>query len=186
MTAPRIVAGRFRGRRIIVPDHGGVRPTASRMREALFSRLAPVIDGARFLDLFAGSGAIGIEALSRGASAALFVERDRISVAAIRRNLEALGVTAQARVLQGDATTMLPKDCQPFDIVFADPPYRSGLGEAALMGVYRRRLFHAETIFIVELAADESFEPPPPLALTDVRRYGAGRLVTLTAQADEI
>jgi 16S rRNA (guanine966-N2)-methyltransferase len=118
----RVVAGEYRGRRLSAPS-GGVRPTADRVREALFSMLGDVA-GDRVLDLFAGSGALGIEALSRGAGSALFVERDRTAVTTIRRNLETVGAR-EAEVRRQDALAFLAACEDAFDLVFVDPPYDS-------------------------------------------------------------
>ena len=128
----RVVAGRFGGRTLVAPRGSSTRPTSDRVREALFSILGPdLVEGARVLDLFAGSGALGIEALSRGAAEATFVESSGASIAVVRRNLEALGVEAEAR--RQDALAYLrsaSRDARLYDLVFLDPPYRhaSALG----------------------------------------------------------
>jgi 16S rRNA (guanine966-N2)-methyltransferase len=119
----RVVAGTYGGRRLRAPRGTRTRPTADRVREALFSMLGDVA-GARVLDLYAGSGALGIEALSRGAESAVFVDRDAAAVAAIRRNLEDLGV-AGAEVVRRDALAFLAGLEPSFDLVFCDPPYDS-------------------------------------------------------------
>jgi 16S rRNA (guanine966-N2)-methyltransferase len=116
----RVVAGDFKGRRLYAPRGSRTRPTADRVREALFSMLGDVT-GARVLDLYAGSGALGIEALSRGAESALFVERDERALAALRRNLEAVGVDAGVR--RQDVLRFLARSEGTFDLVFCDPPY---------------------------------------------------------------
>jgi 16S rRNA (guanine966-N2)-methyltransferase len=116
----RVVAGEFKGRRLHAPRGARTRPTADRVREALFSMLGDV-SGARVLDLYAGSGALGIEALSRGAASAVFVERERQALAALQRNLDAVG--AEAEVRRQDALRYLADPEGPFDLVFCDPPY---------------------------------------------------------------
>jgi 16S rRNA (guanine966-N2)-methyltransferase len=116
----RVVAGDFKGRRLHGPRGSRTRPTADRVREALFSMLGDV-SGARVLDLYAGSGALGIEALSRGAESAVFVERDQQALAALRRNLEAVG--AEADVRRQDVSRFLGRTEGTFDLVFCDPPY---------------------------------------------------------------
>jgi 16S rRNA (guanine966-N2)-methyltransferase len=121
----RVVAGAFKGRRLQAPRRAGTRPTADRVREALFSMLGDVA-GARVLDLYAGSGALGIEALSRGARSAVFVESDRDAVAAIRRNLDVTGAQ-HATVRRQDALRFLASPGGSFDLVFVDPPYDSAL-----------------------------------------------------------
>jgi 16S rRNA (guanine966-N2)-methyltransferase len=121
----RVVAGAFKGRRLQAPRGGRTRPTADRVREALFSMLGDVA-GASVLDLYAGSGALGIEALSRGARSAVFVETDRDAVAAIRRNLELMGAQ-QATVNRRDVLRFLAGPGGSFDLVFVDPPYDSAV-----------------------------------------------------------
>ena len=134
----RIVAGKFRGRPIATPDNDRTRPTSDRVREAVFNILAHGIDGfalegARVLDLFAGTGALGLEALSRGAVYCLFVEEDAEARALIRRNVEALGLTGITKVFRRDATALGPVSNRgTFQLVFLDPPYGKGLGERAL------------------------------------------------------
>lgn len=121
----RIIGGRWRGRRLTFPDAGGVRPTADRVRETLFNWLQTAVPGARCLDLFAGSGALGLEALSRGAAEVVFVERDRRLAGRLRDNLATLEA-AGAEVLQRDAEAYLNGPPRPFDLVFLDPPFRHG------------------------------------------------------------
>jgi 16S rRNA (guanine966-N2)-methyltransferase len=118
----RIIGGRWRGRRLRFPDIEGLRPTPDRVRETLFNWLAPLIEGARCLDLFAGSGALGIEALSRGAAEVVFVERQPLAVRQLRQNLAQLG-QASAQVIQADALVWLGGQSRPFDVVFLDPPF---------------------------------------------------------------
>jgi 16S rRNA (guanine966-N2)-methyltransferase len=117
----RVIAGELGGRRLRAPRGDATRPTSERVREALFSMLGDLA-GARVLDLFAGSGALGIEALSRGAAAATFVERSPRALAALRANIEALGLAGRARVLEGDAVAAL-RGRGEYDLVFLDPPY---------------------------------------------------------------
>lgn len=186
MTAPRIIAGRHRGRRLEVPPGDSVRPSAERLREALFAMLEhrrPPLAGARFLDLFAGSGAIGLEALSRGAAEVLLVEVDRQAAGAIRRNIEKLGVGGSAALLIADATR-LPVPRERFDIAYLDPPYGSGLAEPALAGLLAAGWLAADWLAVVELAAREPFTPPAASRVVDERRYGAGRIVLLRPAAE--
>jgi len=134
----RIIAGTWRGRPLDAPPGQGTRPTADRVRETLFSILASRLgsfDGLRVADLFAGSGALGLEALSRGAAFATFVEKDSAAAAAIRRNAERLGAAERIRILGGSALA-LPAS-EPFDLVFADPPYSVCSGTAAVEAVER-------------------------------------------------
>ena len=122
----RIIGGRWRGRRLLFPDVEGLRPTPDRVRETLFNWLAPSIEGARCLDLFAGSGALGIEALSRGAAEVVLVERQPRAVRQLRQNLAQLGAAA-AQVISADVLVWLGGPSRPFDVVFLDPPFGTGL-----------------------------------------------------------
>jgi 16S rRNA (guanine966-N2)-methyltransferase len=160
----RIVAGEFGGRRLRVPRDGRVRPTADRVREAWMSILASELEGARILDLFAGSGALGLEALSRGAAHATFVELAPGSLEALRANVETLGVGDRATVRRGDALRFV-RDLPPgaYDVAFADPPYSTDAAER-LVALVRAEPF--ARILSVEHPADR------PLAGDDTRRYG--------------
>jgi 16S rRNA (guanine966-N2)-methyltransferase len=183
LSPPRIIAGRHRGRRLEVPKGLAVRPSAERLREALFSILEhqdPPLAGARFLDLFAGSGAVGLEALSRGAARLVAVEADRAAAAALRRNVEKLGEGLRCRLVTGDATR-LPRTNEPFDIAYLDPPYGSGLAAAALASLAAGGWLAPAALVVVELAAREAMAAPAGLAVEDERRYGAGRIVLLRA-----
>lgn len=131
----RIIGGAHRGRIIRFPQTEGLRPTPDRVRETLFNWLGQRLDGLRCLDLFAGAGALGVEALSRGASEVVFVERDRAVAMALRKNLELIRESVKARVIQGDALASLGTVSGPFDVVFVDPPYASGLLTPALAAV---------------------------------------------------
>ncbi|HEY7614398.1 MAG TPA: 16S rRNA (guanine(966)-N(2))-methyltransferase RsmD [Gemmatimonadales bacterium] len=160
----RIVAGEFGGRRIVVPRDGRVRPTADRVREAWMSILAPELEHARVLDLFAGSGALGLEALSRGAANATFVELAPASLEALRANIDALGVGDRADVRRGDALRFVHGlDAGAYDVAFADPPYT---GDAAdrLVAAFRSTPF--ARILSVEHPADRR------VAGDETRRYG--------------
>ena len=127
----RIIGGRYRGRRLRFPEGVAIRPTPDRVRETLFNWLQPVIQGARCLDLFAGSGALGLEALSRGASRAVLVDASRDAIAAIRDTATQFGAQG-AECVQADALAFLTSPGGPYDIVFLDPPFDTGLLEAAL------------------------------------------------------
>jgi 16S rRNA (guanine966-N2)-methyltransferase len=184
----RIVAGKHRGRRIAAPPGGMVRPTSERAREALFNILAhgrfapaPVFEEARVLDVFAGTGAFGLEALSRGARFATFIEKDRHAREALAANIAALGEASRTRLLAADATVP-PRADGPYDLLFLDPPYRSGLAAPALQALSRTGWLGSDALVVVELAAREDFEPPAGFEVLEERRYGAGRLVFLRAQ----
>jgi 16S rRNA (guanine966-N2)-methyltransferase len=160
----RIVAGRFGGRRLVIPKGSRVRPTADRVREAWMSIVAPSLPGARVIDLYAGSGALGLEALSRGAARVDFVELAPASLAALRANIEVLGVDDTVRVHRADALRFAQRlEPGAYDLAFADPPYTGDAAER-LVALFRRRPF--ARILSVEHRAD--------LALPgdDTRRYG--------------
>jgi 16S rRNA (guanine966-N2)-methyltransferase len=168
----RITGGRLSGRRLTVPA-GDVRPTADRVRESLFTRLGD-LSGARVLDLFAGSGALGFEALSRGAASVVFADHSPGALVAVRRNAEALGVADAVELQRGDAVAVLRRiaGTAPFDLVFLDPPYGSDqLGEA-LAELAASGLLAPEALVVAE--ADRRHPPPavPGLAVVDERRYG--------------
>jgi 16S rRNA (guanine966-N2)-methyltransferase len=167
----RIVAGEFRGRRLAAPRGVRTRPTADRVREALFSMLGDV-SRARVLDLYAGSGALGIEALSRGAASAVFVERDPRAVVAIERNLGSLGLDQE--VLRQDAVRFLRRGTGTFDLVFVDPPYDSA---SRLAGPLAERLpaITAEGARIVT-ESDKRNPLELPFPLITERTYGDTRI----------
>jgi 16S rRNA (guanine966-N2)-methyltransferase len=167
----RVVAGEFRGRRLAAPRGVRTRPTADRVREALFSMLGDVT-GARVLDLYAGSGALGIEALSRGAESAVFVERDARAADVIDRNLSSLGLDEQ--VVRQDALRFLARAEGMFDLVFCDPPYDSA---PRLAGALTERLpaLTSETARIVT-ESDKRMPLELPFRLLTERTYGDTRI----------
>ena len=182
----RIVAGRHRGRRLVAPKGQAVRPTGERAREALFDILSHgdfaaagiPFAGETVLDAFAGTGAFGLEALSRGAAGAVFIEQDPEVRNALRRNIAALGEGDRAEIVPGDATRP-PRASRSCALVFLDPPYRSGLAAPALAALAAAGWLKPHGLAIVELAARERFTPPAGFGLVDERRYGAARLVFL-------
>jgi 16S rRNA (guanine966-N2)-methyltransferase len=170
----RVVAGLYRGRRLEAPPGRSTRPTADRVREALFSILGP-IEEARVLDLYAGSGALGIEALSRGAREAVFVDRDARAVAAIRRNLDALGIDAAAH--RGDVLAWLrtaATGAQTFDLVFADPPYSSAGQTAGRLSELLAPVLADSALTVTE--SDKRNPLELALPLVDERIYGDTRI----------
>jgi 16S rRNA (guanine966-N2)-methyltransferase len=167
----RVVAGTFKGRRLAAPRGTRTRPTADRVREALFSMLGDV-EGARVLDLFAGSGALGIEALSRGADSAVFVERDAPAVAAIERNLAAVGV--EAKVLRQDVMRFLAGADGPFDLVFCDPPYDSASRLAGPLAERLPALIAEDARIVTESDKRNPLQLPFPLLVE--REYGDTRI----------
>ena len=182
----RIVGGKHRGRRLLAPPGETVRPTSDRAREALFNILSHgrlAAEGVPFadavvLDAFAGTGALGLEALSRDAAEALFIEQDREALAILRQNIAALGEDAQARIIAGDATRP-PRAPSACGLVFIDPPYRSGLAAPAVAALDAAGWLMPGALAILELAAREELAPPAGFILLDERVYGAARLVFL-------
>src|SRR5712675_2722777 len=161
----RIVGGRLRGRALAAPKSQAIRPTADRLREALFNILVHAygdpISGARVLDLFAGTGALGLEALSRGAAFALFVDDGAEARALLRQNVEALGLAAVTRIFRRDATKLGPAHpVEPFSLVFLDPPYGKGLAEKALVSAREGGWLTDDALIVVEEAADAGFKAP--------------------------
>jgi 16S rRNA (guanine966-N2)-methyltransferase len=173
----RIVAGRFRGRPLAEPVDGRVRPTSDRVRESVFNIIAhhadtPEIDGTRVIDLFAGTGALGLEALSRGAAYCLFVEEDAAARALIRTNVEALGLTGITKIFRRDATSLGPAGTQgPFRIAFLDPPYGLGLAEKALVALTEGWL-ESGALVVVEERAGTVVTLPSGYTEFDRRTWG--------------
>ncbi len=170
----RIVGGRFRGRRLPIPDQPGLRPTPDRVRESLFNWLAPLLPGSRCLDLFAGSGALGLEAASRGAGEVVLVEHSEPVASQLRSNVLALGAEG-ILVVRAEALTWLGKDPSPFHVVFLDPPYAAGL-----LGPACERLAHAGWLapaarIYLETDARSGFPVLPP-DWTLVRERTAGQV----------
>ncbi|HEV7588347.1 MAG TPA: 16S rRNA (guanine(966)-N(2))-methyltransferase RsmD [Longimicrobium sp.] len=172
----RIVAGEWGGRRIQAPPGRGTRPTTDRVREAWMSTVAPALPGARVLDLFAGSGALGLEALSRGAAAATFVEQDAQALAILRANVDALGAVDAVRVVKGDAVKYARGLGEgSFDVAFADPPYAKGLARE-LAEAFAATPFAG--LLCIEHGKDDVL---PELAGARTKRYGDTYLTFITA-----
>jgi 16S rRNA (guanine(966)-N(2))-methyltransferase RsmD len=173
----RIIAGEFRGRRLVAPRGLGTRPTADRVKEALFNILgAPGRHPFRVLDLFAGSGALALEALSRGADEAVMVEEDRSAAEAAERNVGLLGVAARARIVRREAGAVvasLSRDGQSFDWIFVDPPYEGGALDRALRLLGRSPLVGAGVVIAEHDARTPPDERYGALTLDDRRRWGA-------------
>jgi 16S rRNA (guanine966-N2)-methyltransferase len=181
----RIIAGEFKGRRLRSPAGQAIRPTSDRAREALFNILehgAPAIRGTCFLDLFCGTGAVGLEAHSRGAHEVVLVDSDDEALRLARANLERIGAPASVRLLARDATRLGPAP-HPFDLIFLDPPYRSGLAGAALEGLLRGGWLGAQARVMLELAATENLELPHDYTLEGERRYGNAKFLFLRPSA---
>jgi len=171
----RIIAGSRKGARIFAPKDRGTRPTSDRVRENVFNIVAPWVEGARVLDLYAGSGAMGLEALSRGATTAVFVEADAEAVRAIERNLDKLRLTG-ATVLRANATTGLAQEAaagRKYDLVLADPPY--AMTDYDTLARYLPRILAEDGLLVFE--SDARTEPElEGLAVRTSRRYGSTRV----------
>ena len=179
-----IVAGRFKGKALAGPKSDAVRPTSDRLRETVFNILehgyGEPAEGVRVLDLFAGTGALGLEALSRGAGFCLFVEEAAAARAVIRQNVETLGLTGTTRIYRRDAARLGEAGTlMPFSLVFADPPYRKGLAEAALAAAAAGGWLLPGALIVVEEAADAGFAAPDRFAERDRRRVGDSEVVFL-------
>lgn len=183
----RIVSGRFRGKPLAAPPGLNTRPTGDRARQAVFNILehaawSPGLQDKRVIDLFAGSGALGFEAASRGAAFCLFVETDEAARGAIRDNVEALGLFGATRVHRRDATDLgtRPASAGPaFDLAFLDPPYANGLGERALAGLAEGGWLAPGAVIVFERGADEPDPATPGYERLDARDYGAARVFFL-------
>ncbi|MDE0409936.1 MAG: 16S rRNA (guanine(966)-N(2))-methyltransferase RsmD [Alphaproteobacteria bacterium] len=183
----RIVGGSLRGRRLRAPAGERVRPTGERVREALFDILthggmSRPLEGASVVDLFAGTGALGLEALSRGADHLTAVESEADVRGVLRANIEALDCTGRATVIAADATR-LPPGLKACDLALLDPPYRAGLAAPALAALVEGGWLGDEATIVVEHATDDPFEPPEALAVRDRRRYGRTALTFLSRAA---
>ena len=183
----RVVGGAFKGRALVAPEGQGTRPTSDRARQAVFNILehaawAEPLQGARVLDLYAGSGALGFEAISRGAAFALFVETDEAARGAIRENADALGLMGRTRVHRRDATDLgvRPGSAgEAFTLAFLDPPYGQGLGEQTLSRLLEGNWLAPGALVAFERGSDEPEIDTPGYERLDARDYGAARVLFL-------
>lgn len=170
----QICSGKWKGHQLLTPKGSKVRPTSARLREALFNILMSQVVDADILELFAGSGALGLEALSRGARHVTFVEHDRSVAAILKKNIQRLHASEQTSVIVKDATQVVPKLKQTFDLIFADPPYEQQLGHETVLLVDRHRLLRPRGLLFIEegtRALDLADLPLETLALNRRRRY---------------
>jgi len=178
----RVVGGRLRGRNLAAPSSREIRPTADRLRESLFNILVHAYDdplqGARVLDLFAGTGALGIEAISRGATFALFVDTGAEARALLRNNVEALGLGGVTKIFRRDATNLgAAHPLPPFTVVFLDPPYGKGLAETALVSLRDGGWLGPGALLVVEEAKEAGFAAPAGFEELERRAYDDTELV---------
>ncbi len=184
----RVIAGALRNRALKAPDSRDIRPTSDRLRERLFNILAhrfgdPARE-ARVLDLFAGAGALGIEALSRGARFALFVDDGAEARGLIRENVMALGLSGVTKIFRRDATALGPlTTLDPFNLVFCDPPYGKGLGERALVSAAEGGWLTEGALAALEESVEAPFAPPPGFVVEDERAQGVSILRILRYRA---
>lgn len=177
----RIIAGKWRGRRLAAPEGTATRPTGDRVRETLFSMLASRLGSfaeLRVADLYAGSGAFGLEALSRGAALACFVEQDARALAAIKSNVEILGASERCRIIARSAASLPPE--KPFDLILADPPYSPGSGSAALDQIMKAGWASAGSWIAIETERGEKVDPKGCRVEAE-RDVGRARLTLLRA-----
>ena len=180
----RVVGGRLRGRNIASPASNEIRPTQDRLRESLFNILMHAydnpIDGARVLDLFAGTGALGIEAVSRGAAFTLFVDNGAEARALLRNNVEALGLGGVTKVYRRDATNLGPSyPVEPFSLVFLDPPYGRGLADKAVASLRDGKWLTPGALVVVEETKAAGFSAPDGFAELERRAYDETEFVFL-------
>jgi 16S rRNA (guanine966-N2)-methyltransferase len=177
----RIVSGRFKSRALLSPSGKGTRPTSDRARQAIFNILEHAVwrpfilpENANVLDIFAGTGALGLEALSRGAADIIFIENDRAALEACRGNIDSFGVSAETRLIKADALRPppLPADAAPRNLVFLDPPYGKGWGAAALTALAAKGWLAPDAVCVLEMSKKEPEETPAGFTLADTRTYG--------------
>jgi 16S rRNA (guanine966-N2)-methyltransferase len=180
----RIVGGQFRGRVLKSPSSNAIRPTSDKLRESIFNILAHAYDDritdARVLDLFAGTGALGLEAMSRGAKFALFIDEGAEARGLIRVNVEALSLTGTTKIFRRDASKMGEIGAlAPFDLVFCDPPYGKGLAEKSLASARIGKWLSPSALLVVEEAAKSAFKTPQGFEELERREYGDSELIIL-------
>lgn len=175
----RIIGGRWRGRKVIVPDRPGLRPSGDRVRETLFNWLQAEVYGSRCLDLFAGSGALGLEAASRGAGSVVLIERDRELASRIQSSVSDWPQTDGVRVVCADAMAWIEQCRETFDLVFIDPPFGARLQARALELLLDRGLLAEESRVYVEGPDDDSIVDPPGVRVVRDKRVGRVRMLLL-------
>lgn len=173
----RVVSGTKKGKRLLENKCSHIRPTTDKVKQALFTKLQFFVEGARVLDLFCGTGALGIEALSRGASEVIFVDSNVKSASLTKANLKNLGLVA--KVVTADASKVIKKSWGKFDLILLDPPYKSGLYEPTLKQIYEQQLLNEEGIIVCEHAKEDAFDYSP-FKVADEKRYGTIMLTYLS------
>lgn len=184
----RVVAGEYKGRKLVTVPSKSTRPTSDKVKESLFNRLGPYFDGGTVLDLFAGSGGLGIEALSRGANQAIFVDKDHQAIQKVKENIKALGLEASTEVYRNDAfraIKALHKRGIVFDYIFLDPPYYKGYYQKLLLEIDKYEITNQETLLVLEHDTSEAL--PERLAgfiKTRSERYGGTIAISFYRRGD--
>ncbi len=170
----RIISGKYKGHHLVPFQGDHIRPTTDRVKETMFNIIQGEIDGARVLDLFSGTGNLGIEALSRGAQEVLFVEKNRKSIQILEKNIQKLKISEPHKVLQKDVISFLKSyEGEPFDLVFADPPFTEEMAHDVILAADVSRVFHSQTIMMIESGRREKvLEDYPNLTRYDLREFG--------------
>ena len=170
----RIISGKYKGHQLVSFSADHIRPTTDRVKESLFNMIQMQIEGARVLDLFSGTGNLGLEALSREAASVLFVEKNRKSIQILEKNLEKLKVTDPYKILQKDVLSFLKSyEGEPFDLIFADPPFTEQMAHDVMLAADGSKVFHADTLMMIESARREKIlDDYPHLTRYDVREFG--------------
>jgi 16S rRNA (guanine966-N2)-methyltransferase len=180
----RIISGKFKSLKLISPPTSSTRPTSDRAREAIFNIInslqVDALQGARVLDAFAGTGALGLEALSRGASHIVFMESNPLTARTIKENCVKMRADAQCTIIIGDATKP-PKSPQPMNLVFLDPPYDQRLEEDCIQALKNQGWVNTQTLIVLEISAKMAPQLPPEVNIIDQRRYGAALISFIKA-----
>lgn len=175
----RVISGTARGRKLVSPEGNQVRPTLDRVKEAVFNMLAFSVQDASVLDLFAGSGGLGVEALSRGAARAVFVDASEASLRVVRENLALTRLEEKAACVCSDFLTYLSGQRESFDLIFLDPPYAGGYLEPALLKIREKRLLAQNGLVVCELDSAENPDCPEGYVLIRNKKYGKARILLM-------
>lgn len=170
----RIIAGKFKGHQLVTFSASHIRPTTDRVKESLFNIIAADVDGSGVIDLFSGTGNLGLEALSRGANAVTFVEKNSKSIHILKQNIKKLGVESQSKIVAQDVILFLNRySGEPFDIVFADPPFTETMAHDVLLAADKSKIFSPQTIMTIESAKKERLDKEyENLIMVDQRLFG--------------
>lgn len=175
----RVISGTARGRKLLSLDGLDTRPTTDRVKESVFNIVMPYLRGAKVLDLFAGSGALGIEALSRGAVHCTFVEHSRAAADIVRQNLANTRLSEAARLAEGDALSFLERETETYSLIFLDPPYDGGFYGPALSRIAERGILAADGVLVLEKRAGAEIPVPEGLEILKERKYGKTTICVL-------